>query len=164
VAIQIEKSVDRSDDPAWLEERYRELLGATIGARNSTFLSNLGAWVLIAFSCLLLPNRQDFIVPLGLRLGSMMLTIVLSRKLAATLAARGRTDGLMRWIELNLAVVGLSWALLVLPILGQDLRHPAHLVVGSGAFIVVGSVMTTLSALKRPFLWFSCGFFVLKLI
>ena len=66
----------------------------------------------------------------------------------------------MRWIELNLAMVGLSWALLVLPILGQDLRHPAHLVVGSGAFIVVGSVMTTLSALRRPCLFFSCGFFL----
>ena len=80
MAIQIEKSADRSGDSAWLEERHRELLGATIGARNATFVSNLGAWVLIAFACMLLPNRQDFLFPLALRLGSMMTTIALSRK------------------------------------------------------------------------------------
>ena len=120
----------KAEDGFFQVETRIETLKMVCDIEKHSVAANVSAWLVIAVASAMLPNAGAFVVPLLLRIWAMLL----NRRGWADLRKRLADDPLIvpdfRYLRLCLFSAGVTWALLLFPLLAQTMVHPARVAVG----------------------------------
>ena len=147
-------------DPLFDTETRIETLKMVCDIEKHAMGANIGAWAVIAIASSFLPNAHAFVVPLLLRIWAMMLNrrgwADLRRRLAAD---PGRVPS-FRYLRLCLFAAGITWAILLYPLLAQTLVHPARVAVGGTVIMGIAIIYSMLAHMRSVAFSLASGFLI----
>ncbi|MGB3738312.1 MAG: diguanylate cyclase [Pontixanthobacter sp.] len=149
----------KTHDPLFKVETRIETLKMVCDIEKHSVAANVSAWLVIAVASAMLPNAGAFVVPLLLRIWAMMLNRRGWAELRRQLADDPRTVPDFRFLRLCLFAAGVTWALLLFPLLAQTMVHPARVAVGGTVIMAIAVIYSMLAHMRSVAASLAAGFF-----
>ncbi|MGB7407929.1 MAG: GGDEF domain-containing protein [Pontixanthobacter sp.] len=135
-------------DPAFAAETRIETLKMVCDIEKHSVPANVSAWLVIAIAATMLPNAGAFAIPLLLRLWAMVLNRRGWHDLRQQLVEKPDRVPSFTYLRLCLFAAGVTWALLLFPLLAQTMVHPARVAVGGTVIMGISVIYSMLAHMR----------------
>ncbi len=124
------------------------------------FWANIIAFCVVVAAAAVMPNAQSFVIPVILRIAAMLLNRTAWNRLRAKLAADPVGLPSLRLMRIALFVAGVTWALLLFPMLHETIVHPARVALGGTVIMAIALIFNMFAQMRSVGLAFAGGFFL----
>ena len=149
---------ERARDDAWAAEADRETLHAVLEREASSLPASAIAWFGLVLAAIPLPYFNLLLIPLGLRLLSLLATRRATDNVRRALDEGRAVDRPLALLTATLAIAGVSWALLLYPHAVMAAPDPSVIAMRGIAVVGVAMVAVTYGPLKWPMFAILAGF------
>ena len=122
------------------------------------FIANLLAFGVVVAAAVAMPNSGAFILPIILRVAAMILNRTAWNRMRAKLAADPETVPSLNLMCLALFSAGVTWALLLYPLMQETVVHPARVALGGTVVMVVALIFNMFAQMRAVAQSFLVGF------